>query len=53
MSLYAAGDLQGCLTPLTTLLDHVGFDPAHDKLWLTGDLVNRGPNSIGCLAFVK
>ena len=53
MSLYAVGDLQGCLTPLTTLLDHVGFDPAHDKLWLTGDLVNRGPNSIGCLAFVK
>ena len=53
MALYAVGDLQGCLSPLTTLLDHVGFDPLHDRLWLTGDLVNRGPDSIGCLAFVK
>ncbi|WP_196156826.1 symmetrical bis(5'-nucleosyl)-tetraphosphatase [Reinekea sp. G2M2-21] len=53
MTLYAVGDLQGCLHPLQRLLDHVNFDPAVDKLWLTGDLVNRGPDSIGCLAFVK
>ncbi len=53
MSLYAVGDLQGCLTPLKKLLDHVNFDPAADTLWLTGDLVNRGPDSIGCLKFVR
>lgn len=53
MALYAVGDLQGCLIPLQQLLEHVRFDPAADQLWLAGDLVNRGPDSIGCLRFVK
>jgi len=53
MTLYAVGDLQGCLEPLKALLDHVNFNPEEDTLWLTGDLVNRGPDSIGCLQFVK
>lgn len=53
MSLYAVGDLQGCLLPLKALLEHVSFDPTKDTLWLTGDLVNRGPDSIGCLSFVQ
>lgn len=53
MTLYAVGDLQGCLKPLKKLLDHVDFDPQQDTLWLTGDLVNRGPDSVGCLKFVK
>lgn len=53
MALYAVGDLQGCLTPLKQLLDHVNFDPKVDHLWLTGDLINRGPDSIDCLKFVK
>ncbi|MEJ2041696.1 MAG: symmetrical bis(5'-nucleosyl)-tetraphosphatase [Reinekea sp.] len=53
MTLYAVGDLQGCLQPLKQLLDHVKFDPAKDMLWLTGDLVNRGPDSLGCLNFVR
>lgn len=53
MALYAVGDLQGCLTPLKALLEHVGFNPVNDTLWLTGDLVNRGPDSIGCLRYVQ
>lgn len=52
MALYATGDLQGCLEPLKCLLDRVAFDPARDRLWLTGDLVNRGPQSLESLRFL-
>lgn len=53
MTLYAVGDLQGCLEPLQLLLKKVRFNADKDQLWLTGDLINRGPDSIGCLKFVK
>ncbi len=53
MSLYAIGDLQGCLNPLKQLLDEIEFDPAHDELWLTGDLVSRGSDSLESLRFLK
>lgn len=52
MAVYAVGDLQGCLEPLQCLLEHVSFDPASDKLWLVGDLVNRGPESLETLRFL-
>jgi bis(5'-nucleosyl)-tetraphosphatase (symmetrical) len=53
MATYAVGDLQGCYRELQQLLATVQFDAAHDVLWLTGDLVNRGPDSLACLRFVK
>lgn len=53
MAVYAIGDLQGCYDPLQRLLEAVRFDPANDTLWLTGDLVNRGPKSLKTIRFVR
>jgi bis(5'-nucleosyl)-tetraphosphatase (symmetrical) len=52
MAVYAVGDLQGCLTPFERLLERVRFDPSRDRLWLVGDLVNRGSQSGSCLRLV-
>lgn len=49
MSLYLIGDLQGCLQPLEHLLLEVDFSPSRDTLYPLGDLVNRGPDSLGVL----
>ena len=52
MAVYAVGDVQGCLSPLRCLLEQVSFDPTQDRLWLVGDLVNRGPQSLETLRFL-
>ena len=53
MATYAIGDIQGCFDAFSRLLERCGFNPARDKLWLVGDLVNRGPRSLETLRFVR
>lgn len=53
MTTFVIGDLHGCLSPLQRLLDKVQFEPGTDKLWFVGDLVNRGPQSLETLRFVR
>ena len=53
MSVYAVGDIQGCYEPLLKLMDKINFDPAKDRLWCVGDLINRGPDSLKTLRFLK
>ena len=53
MALFAVGDIQGCYKPLLQLLEQLQFDHARDRLLLTGDLVNRGPQSLEVLRLVR
>ncbi|MGL9774071.1 MAG: bis(5'-nucleosyl)-tetraphosphatase (symmetrical) ApaH [Sodalis sp. (in: enterobacteria)] len=53
MSTYLIGDIHGCYDELKIILAHVRFDPAVDMLWLTGDLVGRGPGSLEVLRLVR
>lgn len=49
MATYAIGDVQGCFHAFEQLLNKIGFKPKHDKIWLVGDMVNRGAGSLEML----
>ncbi|AUJ58707.1 symmetrical bis(5'-nucleosyl)-tetraphosphatase [Coxiella-like endosymbiont of Amblyomma americanum] len=53
MSTYVIGDVHGCFRELIELLDLVHFDSVKDRLYFVGDIVNRGPNSLEVLRFIK
>jgi len=52
MATYAIGDIQGCYHSFLSLLDTVRFNPAQDRLWLVGDIINRGSGSLEVLRWV-
>ncbi|MGH8115334.1 MAG: symmetrical bis(5'-nucleosyl)-tetraphosphatase [Rhodanobacteraceae bacterium] len=53
MAVFAIGDIQGCYDELQRLLERIKYNPTRDTLWFAGDLVNRGPQSLQTLRFVK
>ena len=53
MAIYAIGDLQGCYSSFQQLIDLINFDPSCDELWLVGDIVNRGSDSLSLLRYLK
>lgn len=52
MPTYVIGDIQGCYQEFRELLHRIHFNPQSDQLWLTGDIVNRGPQSREVLDFI-
>ncbi|MCA9542974.1 MAG: symmetrical bis(5'-nucleosyl)-tetraphosphatase [Myxococcales bacterium] len=50
---WVIGDVQGCAASLQALVQALAFDPARDRLWFVGDLVNRGPDNLSVLRFVR
>jgi bis(5'-nucleosyl)-tetraphosphatase (symmetrical) len=53
MSTYAIGDIQGCYKTLIQLLKRVSFNASKDRVWLVGDAINRGPNSLDVLKWAR
>ncbi|MDY6798575.1 MAG: symmetrical bis(5'-nucleosyl)-tetraphosphatase [Pseudomonadota bacterium] len=52
MTDYAIGDIQGCHDRLLDVLDKAAFSPSRDRLWVAGDIINRGPSSLAALRYV-
>jgi len=53
MSTYAIGDVQGCFAQLQELLKKLDFKSDKDKLWFAGDIINRGPDSLKTIRYIK
>lgn len=53
MAVYAIGDIQGCFIAFKRLLKKIEFNPSKDTLWLCGDLVNRGKDSLKTLQYIR
>ncbi|KEF30771.1 Bis(5'-nucleosyl)-tetraphosphatase, symmetrical [Marinobacter nitratireducens] len=53
MTDYAIGDIQGCYLRLLEVLERVDFSPSRDRLWVAGDLINRGPSSLDTLRYLS
>lgn len=53
MTDYAIGDIQGCYERLREVLDLADFSPSRDRLWVTGDIINRGPSSLQALRYME
>ena len=53
MAIYAIGDVQGCYTQLQNLLKEIKFKADKDQLWFAGDIINRGPDSLTTIRFIK
>ena len=53
MSTWVVGDIQGCWRSLLRLLGDIRFDATRDRLWLAGDLVNRGPSNVEILRWAR
>ena len=50
---YVLGDIQGCFEPMRELIDGMPFDKNVDRLWFVGDLINRGPQNLESLEYVR
>ena len=53
MARYAVGDIQGCCDELKALIARLEFSADRDEIWFVGDLVNRGPQSLETLRYVR
>ncbi|QOI11282.1 symmetrical bis(5'-nucleosyl)-tetraphosphatase [Blochmannia endosymbiont of Colobopsis nipponica] len=53
MSTYLIGDIHGCYESLKLILNRINFNIKKDSLWLTGDIVAKGPKSLETLHLIR
>lgn len=50
---FVVGDIHGEITMLNEKLSEIGFDKEKDTLIAVGDLIDRGEDSLACLALIQ